>query len=220
MKPMRCILPAALLVAVACSDSVTIDTRPVDRIVLLDEVGGSWDITQAVLRYGFEPDRFRFGLGAFAIPPLVLPPMARAGDPAFPASDSAFSVAAVSFRGLDRAYGRDEMLTYQVINDTLAARAVAVVYEPAAGGYAGYLRTTDGTGLTLSASGWLYDDRTVFFDYESGSLWYAFPDSPVLTCINGAFLGNELASFAVSREQWPQWLSSHPATLVLWLPVR
>ncbi len=202
-----------VLAVVACStDRVTIDEQPVDRVVLFDLDGKQWDVTQAVLRYGFEKERFLFGLGAFSVPPLVGPTMVAASE--VPA-DTMFNVAGIGVNSDYHAYGIFDLAGYEVIDAVAGNQAVAVVYQPLLVTVGAWVRTTETTTLTLSASGWFYGDRSILFDRETESLWYQLDGTSELTCINGAFLGNALEPIPVTVTMWSSWLMAHPTTRVL-----
>lgn len=209
------ILPL-LLSLVACStDRVTVEEEPLEQVILFDQDGKQWNITQAVFRYGFVADKFLFGFGAFSVQPLVNPPMVAETEAGFPPPDSVFTVAGTGVDPDFRAYGISELLSFEVANDAAGGRAVVIVYDPLLDRVSAYLRTTDATNLTLSSSGWVYERRNVLFDYETESLWYPLDNTSVLTCINGAFLGNTLESIPLTRTQWNNWYTAHPTTRVL-----
>lgn len=204
-----------LLALGACGSDVSITERAIEPVVIIDQGGKHWDITQAVYRYGFEKAGFEYGFGADAIRPLVLPPMLSAGDSLFPPPDSAFVVMGVVLDGEARAYGEQSLFPFEVVNDVAATRALAVVVQPVDGSARGYVRTTAGRIITLSASGWLYDDRSVLYDRETESLWYRLDGDDRLTCINGEFLDNALEAVPVTRTSWTAWFNAHPHTRVL-----
>ena len=204
-----------LAVAACSTDRVTIDEQPVERVILFDLDGKQWDVTQAVLRYGFEKDGFLFGLGAFSVPPLVDPTMAAVSEAGFPAADSVFDVAGIGVNSDYRAYGIFDLAGYEVVDDAAGSRAVAVVIQPLLGTVDAWARTTETTTLTLSASGWLYGDRSILFDLVTESLWYQLDGTSELTCINGTFLGNTLEPIPVTRTTWSSWYMVHPTTRVL-----
>ena len=55
-----------------------------------------------------------------------------------------------------------------------------------------YSREIQGEVLTLSASGWTYNNTFVLYDYETESLWYHMPGESGLTCISGFYADNHL----------------------------
>ncbi len=216
----RILLRSASVIVVAvlagCSvESVDILDRPLDPIVIVDQDGRSWDITLAVRRYGFDPAGFRFGLGASNTPPLLLPVLAAPGDSGYPAPGDSFDVAGLVLDADVRAYDLGLLLGFEVVDDVAAARAIAVVYQPAAGDLFAVNRVSDGVALTLSASGWVYGDRSVLFDWETGSLWYRLSGRPGLTAVDGPLVGHVLTPVPVERAAWRDWHARHPDSRVL-----
>lgn len=77
-----------------CSDSVSItDTNPSpppiikdpgntnDPVIIIDNKGKEWNITHAVKTYEMNPEHFQFGLGPFAIQPILNPKFINPGSP-------------------------------------------------------------------------------------------------------------------------------------------
>ena len=73
-----------------------------------------------------------------------------------------------------------------------------------------YSREIDGKVLTLSASGWTYNDTFVLFDYETESMWYHFAGKNGLTGITGQYAGRFLPELVASRVRWNRWVADHP----------
>jgi hypothetical protein len=93
---------------------------------IVDRQGHSWDITSAVVKYGFDADRFQYGLGAGAIPAIVDPQMVRPVDPTFLAEDE--PVIGV-VRGDDaRAYPLSTLRMHEVANDAIEGMHFAASY--------------------------------------------------------------------------------------------
>jgi hypothetical protein len=78
-----------------------------------------------------------------------------------------------------------------------------------------YSREICGQNLTLSASGWVYINTFVLYDYETESIWFPFDSEGNLTCIGGAYLGEELPILPFTRTSWNEWLNSYPNTKLL-----
>ena len=78
-----------------------------------------------------------------------------------------------------------------------------------------YSREIDGRVLTLSASGWTYNDTFVLYDYETESLWYHLEGRNGLTCISGFYADSTLTEFTSSQIRWNDWLASHPESVAL-----
>jgi hypothetical protein len=81
-----------------------------------------------------------------------------------------------------------------------------------------YSREIDDQVLTLSASGWLYIDTFVLFDYETESLWYHLEGEDGLTCISGNYQDQRLQEFVSYRVRWNQWLNMNPGSKYLKRP--
>jgi hypothetical protein len=81
-----------------------------------------------------------------------------------------------------------------------------------------YSRSSFGDKLTLSPSGWTYDDTFLIYDYESESLWYHLPGTSGLTCINGYYADRKLAELASTQLRWAEWKRDNPESLYLKSP--
>ncbi len=75
-----------------------------------------------------------------------------------------------------------------------------------------YSREIDGRVLTLSASGWVYIDTFVLYDYETGSLWYHLEGTDGLTCIGGFYRDRHLQEYPATFIRWNQWKKRYPHT--------
>jgi hypothetical protein len=69
--------------------------------------------------------------------------------------------------------------------------------------------------LTLSASGWTYDNTFVLYDYETESMWYHLPNTDGLTCISGIYQDQKLEEFNSSFVRWNNWKNLFPDTKFL-----
>jgi Protein of unknown function (DUF3179) len=204
---------ALLPVFASCEFSDTnVDESRIDRVLITDQSGKTWDITQAVVRYGFDPAGFKFGLGPFTVTPLVLPPAVAAGDSGFPADTDTFSVIGVSLAGAARAYQLDDLLDVEVADDIVGGEVVAVIHRPLVGEPSVCARVLAGDTLTISASGWVYDNESVLFDYQTESMWYRLGADGTLTCIAGAHFQSVLPGVPSTVARWNTWRASHPST--------
>lgn len=147
------LLSTSTLLELACEDSIVIqdlsqeteenlDDTPDetdedsgeagDRIEIVDRTGKKWDITHAVNKYGFEPDKFQFGLGPDAIKPILDPQMLCPGDPGYPKErserDELFLVLGASINGHTRAYPLKVMSRHEVADEKFGDSYVAVAY--------------------------------------------------------------------------------------------
>jgi len=80
-----------------------------------------------------------------------------------------------------------------------------------------YGREIDGNVLTLSASGWLYDDLFVLYDYETETIWYpvnlgqaGFGCGCVLWGIAGQYAGRMVQPMPFLNTTWNIWFGGHP----------
>lgn len=120
---------AAALISSGCSFSeVTTDETTAKPIVLVDQTGKEWDVTSAVRKYGFEIKRFEFGLGPYAIEPMIEPAMLSPGETGYPTSEGTFLVLGTSINGDTRAYGRFDIVSSEVVDDYIGGVPLAVAY--------------------------------------------------------------------------------------------
>lgn len=81
-----------------------------------------------------------------------------------------------------------------------------------------YSREINNTVLTLSASGWTYQNTFVLYDYETESLWYHLSGQQGLTCISGAYADAHLEEFTSYQLRWNEWIKDHGDTQLLKYP--
>lgn len=201
-----------MTLAAACEFSGTIvDETPIARVVITDQEGRDWDVTQAVVRYGFDPDRFLFGLGASKFTPFERPDMAAPGDSGYPEPGDGFDV--VGLAGAEaRAYRIDDLLDVEVVDDALDGAPVAVAIRPllADRSPSVHSRVLGADTLTLSASGWVYAAQSVLYDLETRSLWYRLEGDDRLTCIAGVHFTKHLPPRGFAVAPWSVWRALHP----------
>ncbi|HET6349873.1 MAG TPA: DUF3179 domain-containing (seleno)protein [Candidatus Krumholzibacteria bacterium] len=210
-------LGCALLLLSACgfSDS-SVEETPVERIYIVDQSGKHWDVTQAVVRYGFTASGFKFGLGALT--PLINPAFAAPGDSVYPNDTDTFPVIGLSRSGTARAYRLADLVDIEVADDIFAGEPVVVVHRPLVDAPSACTRMLDGDTLTIAASGWVYDNESVLFDHESDSMWYRLGSDGALTCIAGAHFGSVLPAVSSSVTLWNTWHAGHPASTFMLRP--
>jgi hypothetical protein len=213
-------LAAGLALVVACEFSEThVDESTVDRVIITDQEGRGWDITQAVVRYGFEPAGFTFGIGASKLIPFQSPAMAAPSDSGYPAPDDSFSVIGLSGAPA-RAYRVDDLLDVEVADDAIGGVPVAIMVRPLLPGNAPavVMRMLGADTLTLSATGWVYGSESVLYDLETGSMWYHLGTDARLTCIAGVHFTRNLEGRSFVIAPWAEWLAGHPASLFMLRP--
>ena len=92
-----------------------------------DRVGKVWNVTQAQ-QYGMVPSGFQYGLGPFAIRPIMDPQMLSPGDPGYPSGYEDFLVLAANLNGFARAYPIGVMSRHEIANEQFGDAYVAVAY--------------------------------------------------------------------------------------------
>lgn len=112
--------------------SITPSPEPkLEKAIIRDRTGRSWDVTHARDVYGMSPDYFNYGLGTGAIPSVDNPRIIGEGDPGYPDPDSNISVFGVSHNGEQRAYSVRVLTNHEVFNDVYPGESgqyVAVTY--------------------------------------------------------------------------------------------
>jgi len=81
-----------------------------------------------------------------------------------------------------------------------------------------YSREIDNEILTLSASGWTYQNTFVLYDYETESIWYHLSGTDGLTCISGNYADRVLEEFPSTLTRWNEWRNLNPETKFLNYP--
>jgi hypothetical protein len=105
-----------------------VDSTGTDSIFIIDYTGKRWDVTHAVNEYGFVADQFQFGLGPFAIRPILNPEMLSPGDAGYPASDESMRVIGTSLNGSVRAYPLHILISHEIADEKFGNIYVAVGY--------------------------------------------------------------------------------------------
>ena len=134
----RSALSAALILAAAvlcgCGDfgdstpgpsGITTNDGTVE---IRDRTNKRWDVTHAGTTYGLVASGFQFGLGPFAIKPIVDPQMLSPDDPGYPSDGLRERVIGVRLNGDTRAYRLDHLSRHEVVNEQFGEAHVAVAY--------------------------------------------------------------------------------------------
>ena len=98
-----------------------------ETLLITDRTGEKWDVTHAQ-KYGLVPDGYQYGLGRFAIRPIMDPQMLSPGDPDYPSDNEEFLVLGVSLNGFTRAYPISVMGWHEIANEQFGDAYVAVAY--------------------------------------------------------------------------------------------
>ncbi len=96
--------------------------------IITDRTGKRWDVTHAVKRYNFEADKFQFGLGPNAIPPIEEPRFFSPEDPGWPGPEQTFIVIGANINGHTRAYPTTILKSFEVVDDQFGEDYLAVTY--------------------------------------------------------------------------------------------
>jgi hypothetical protein len=99
-----------------------------DQIFIKDNTGKSWNVTHAVNEYGFIPQQFQFGLGPFAIRPILNPKMLNPGESGYPGNSESFLVIGATIDGDTRAYPLNVLSGHEVADEEFETAHVAVAY--------------------------------------------------------------------------------------------
>ena len=130
----KCVAPALLFVLCSCADYVEQPQGPArvfqeeGNVLITDRTGKSWDVTHARDQYDLQPSGFQFGLGPFAIRPIMAPMMWSPGESGYPGSGEIFLVLATRLNGLTRAYPIAVMSRHEIANEKFGQTHVAVAY--------------------------------------------------------------------------------------------
>ncbi|MFQ5632050.1 MAG: hypothetical protein ACE5I1_25040 [bacterium] len=98
------------------------------RFFILDETGKEWEITHAVKKYGMQPYEFQFGLGPFAIRPVLQPQLLSPGDENYPPNNAEFLILGSTLNGESRAYSIDKLSDNEIVDEQFGEAHVAVAY--------------------------------------------------------------------------------------------
>ena len=99
-----------------------------NRVFITDRTGKRWDVTHARDHYGLQPSQYEFGLGPYAISPIVNPQMLDPGHPDYPEDGATFLVLGTSLNGFTRAYPIEAMSWHEIANEEFGRAHVAVAY--------------------------------------------------------------------------------------------
>ncbi len=127
------LLGGALLLG-RCSTSPTEQSGPkavVERdgkVFIIDVTGKSWEVTHAKEMYGMEPHLFQYGLGLYAIRPILDPEMLSRGERGYPADNEIFLVLGTEIDNDARAYPLEVMSYFEIVDEKFGNTHVAVAY--------------------------------------------------------------------------------------------
>lgn len=114
--------------------------------------------------------------------------------------------------GVARCYPLSIMRWHNVVNDIIAGRSVAIIFDPLSGAAVGLSRAVDGQALELGVSGKAYNGCALLHDREHRNLWHPLRGE----CVAGPWAGRvRLEHVAVERTTWASWRARHRRTEVL-----
>jgi hypothetical protein len=171
-------------------------TASVKRILLIAistvaicALWGTWLVREAFLDEAEDhrtlPDRFNHFRVDNAVIPLNQILLAGPGRDGIPAilnptfvsadTDEGFSdrhtVISFTHNGETRAYPLKIIVWHEIVNDTVAGKAIAVTYCPLCGTSVVFDRVYDGEELTFGVTGLLYKSDVLMYDHQSESIW-------------------------------------------------
>jgi hypothetical protein len=106
-------------------DSTSSDTS---KIFIIDQTGKKWDVTHAVNQYDFQPERFEYGLGPYAIRPILEPQFLSPGDDGYDSIRDDALIVGTEINGIARAYPLYIMWKHEIVDDRFDNKLAAVGY--------------------------------------------------------------------------------------------
>ena len=104
------------------------DSSDTNRIFIRDHTGIEWDVTHAVNTYGFDAERFQFGLGPYAIKPILSPEFLSPGDAGYNSVREFETVIGTVINDDARAYPLSILSRHEIVNEKFDRTYVAVGY--------------------------------------------------------------------------------------------
>jgi hypothetical protein len=98
------------------------------KVFIVDNTGKKWDVTHAQKKYGMDPEKFQFGLGPFAIKPILNPRMLAPGDKNYPDDSEEFLTIGIKLNGEARSYGISVLSYSEIADDRFGDTYVAAAY--------------------------------------------------------------------------------------------
>lgn len=109
---------------------------------------------------------------------------------------------------LAKAYPLSILTRYEIVNDTVGEKAIAVTYCPLTGSAIGFERPANDT---FGVSGLVHESNLLLYDRATGSLFSQLGNRG----LSGARSGSLLTKVPVARTTWGAWKRDHPNTVVL-----
>ncbi len=119
----------SVLVISGCSFATDpIEVPPPGPFYIEDLTGRRWDFTYAIVHLGFDLKQLGVSKGPYARPPLTDPQMISPDDPGYPGDGATKQVLAVDVGGERRAYGIQDFVRHEVLDDSFGDVHLAVAY--------------------------------------------------------------------------------------------
>ncbi|KAA3598744.1 MAG: DUF3179 domain-containing protein [Calditrichaeota bacterium] len=99
-----------------------------DKVFIQDRTGKKWDVTSAIEKYEMKADKFQFGLGTDAIPPVINPRILKDGEAGYPSNSDESLILGVTMSKDARAYSKNQLSRREVVNERFSTKTVAVAY--------------------------------------------------------------------------------------------
>ena len=99
-----------------------------NKVFIQDRTGKNWDVTHAQANYGFVPEEFQFGLGPFAIPPILNPRMVEQGQSGYPSNNDESRIIGTTINDDTRAYPLSVLGRHEIADERFDSTYVAVAY--------------------------------------------------------------------------------------------
>jgi hypothetical protein len=134
---LRLMISSALLIMVIISSCEVINSSSGEEaevvhrgndILIRDNTGKEWDVTHAVEKYGFVATQFQYGLGPFAIRPILEPEMVGPGESGYPSKNNDLLVIGTTLNKESRAYPLDVLNRHEIADEIFGEQYVAVAY--------------------------------------------------------------------------------------------
>jgi hypothetical protein len=112
----------------ALGDAPIRTTDVPNPIIIIDQLGGEWDITNAVHAYNMWPIEWAQGIGPDVISPIVDPDHISRGEPGYPDDDEIFVVLVMNDGNESLAMPLNPMYSHEVLDDEFAGEPIAMTY--------------------------------------------------------------------------------------------
>jgi hypothetical protein len=121
-----------ILLISSCSTQFDNDDPEIERkdgqTFIIDRTRKRWNITHAIAKYGMEAERFQFGLGPFAITPILNPKFINPGESGYPGNDDNQLIIGTNLNNDTRAYPIDVLSRHEIVDEEFGDTHVAVAY--------------------------------------------------------------------------------------------